>query len=68
MCLAIAGARPVFLTLYAFIEECLEIDLLDRIFAGESRVILESELRGERVLEEFEDAPLPRSRYRTCIG
>ena len=33
---------------------------IGRIVAGESRVILETELGGERFLEELEDDPLPR--------
>jgi hydrogenase expression/formation protein HypE len=33
---------------------------IGRIAAGEDRVILETELGGERFLEELEDDPLPR--------
>jgi hydrogenase expression/formation protein HypE len=39
--LAVSGARPLYLTLNAFIEEGLEIDLLDRIVQSMARTCLE---------------------------
>ena len=38
----------------------LDAEIIGEISAGESRVILETELGGERFLEELEDDPLPR--------
>jgi hydrogenase expression/formation protein HypE len=40
--LAVAGARPLYLTLNAFIEEGFEFALLDRIVAGVARAARES--------------------------
>ena len=40
--LAVAGARPMFMTLNAFIEEGLEIELLDRIVASLARAAKEA--------------------------
>ncbi len=43
--LAVAGARPLYLTLNAFIEEGLEIAVLDRIVASLARAARESGVR-----------------------
>jgi hydrogenase expression/formation protein HypE len=43
--LAVAGARPAYLTLNAFIEEGLEIELLDRIVASLARAAREAGVR-----------------------
>ena len=43
--LAVAGARPMFLTLNAFIEEGLEIELLDRIVASLARAAREANVQ-----------------------
>ena len=43
--LAVAGARPLYLTLNAFIEEGLEIERLDRIVASLARAARESDVR-----------------------
>ncbi len=43
--LAVAGARPLYLTLNAFIEEGLEIALLDRIVASLARAARDSGVR-----------------------
>ena len=43
--LAVAGARPLYLTLNAFIEEGLEIAILDRIVASLARAARESGVR-----------------------
>lgn len=40
--LAVAGARPMFMTLNAFIEEGLEIEVLDRIIASLARAAKEA--------------------------
>ena len=40
--LAVAGARPLYLTLNAFIEEGLEIDVLDRIVASLAKAAREA--------------------------
>lgn len=41
-------------------EEGREAALVGEVHAGAARVVLETELGGERVLEELEDDPLPR--------
>jgi hydrogenase expression/formation protein HypE len=43
--LAVAGARPLYLTLNAFIEEGLEIETLDRIVASLARAAREAGVR-----------------------
>jgi len=43
--LAVAGARPMYLTLNAFIEEGLEIETLDRIVASLARAAREAGVR-----------------------
>ena len=43
--LAVAGARPMYLTLNAFIEEGLEIETLDRIIASLARAAEEAGVR-----------------------
>ena len=43
--LAVAGARPLYLTLNAFIEEGLEVAVLDRIVASLARAARESGVR-----------------------
>jgi hydrogenase expression/formation protein HypE len=42
------------------LPEGREAARIGRIVAGETRVILETSLGGERFLEELEDDPLPR--------
>ena len=42
--LAVAGARPMYLTLNAFIEEGLEIEVLDRIVASLAEAARESKV------------------------
>jgi hydrogenase expression/formation protein HypE len=37
-----------------------DAQLIGQVVAGESRVVLETELGGQRLLEELEDDPLPR--------
>lgn len=43
--LAVAGARPMFLTLNAFIEEGMEVALLDRLVASLARAAAEANVR-----------------------
>jgi hydrogenase expression/formation protein HypE len=43
--LAVAGARPMYLTLNAFIEEGLEIEVLDRIVASLARAAREANVQ-----------------------
>jgi hydrogenase expression/formation protein HypE len=43
--LAVAGARPLYLTLNAFIEEGLEIEVLDRIVASLARAAREARVQ-----------------------
>ncbi len=43
--LAVAGARPLYLTLNAFIEEGLEIEVLDRIVASLARAAREARVK-----------------------
>jgi len=43
--LAVAGARPMYLTLNAFIEEGLEIEVLDRIVASLANAAREAEVK-----------------------
>ncbi|OGU23915.1 MAG: hydrogenase expression/formation protein HypE [Hydrogenophilales bacterium RIFOXYD1_FULL_62_11] len=55
-----AATAEVILTRWHALPEGLGACIIGRIETGDSRVILETELGGRRVLDELEDDPLPR--------
>ncbi|CAK0738537.1 Carbamoyl dehydratase HypE [Gammaproteobacteria bacterium] len=57
---ATASAAEEILTCWRSLPEGAESHVIGRIEAGGARVILETSLGGQRILDELEDDPLPR--------
>ena len=57
---AAAAAAAQILARWQALPEGVDACIIGRIEAGDSRVILETELGGRRLLDELEDDPLPR--------
>jgi hydrogenase expression/formation protein HypE len=55
-----ASAADEILARWQALPQGRDACIIGRIEAGDSRVILETELGGRRVLDELEDDPLPR--------
>jgi hydrogenase expression/formation protein HypE len=55
-----AATAEVILARWHALPEGLGACIIGRIETGDSRVILETDLGGRRVLDELEDDPLPR--------
>ncbi|MDQ1314884.1 MAG: hydrogenase expression/formation protein HypE [Pseudomonadota bacterium] len=55
-----AATASDILTRWQLLPEGKAACIIGRIEAGGSRVILETELGGRRILDELEDDPLPR--------
>lgn len=58
--MADAAAAAEILARWQALPEGAEARIVGRIETGASRVILQTELGGRRILDELEDDPLPR--------
>jgi hydrogenase expression/formation protein HypE len=55
-----AASADEILSRWRTLSEGRDACIIGRVEAGDSRVILETELGGRRILDELEDDPLPR--------
>lgn len=60
MAIAEPGAAEQLLETWRTLPEGREAAIIGEIVEGRQRVVLLTELGGERILEELEDDPLPR--------